>query len=104
MSKHAHLYNCAAWKRRRAAQLAASPLCAFHLKRGETVAATIADHIERHNGDPARFHSLPLQSLCKACHDSAKQAQEIAGFSKEAGLDGWPVDARHPFNRSLTKD
>lgn len=100
MSRFQHLYNSAAWQRRRAAQLAAEPLCKFHLARGVTVAATIADHTERHNGDPARFHSLPLQSLCKACHDSAKQAEELAGFSKEAGADGWPIDARHPFNRA----
>lgn len=73
------------------------------MKRGQTVAATIADHVERHNGDPALFFSIPLQSLCKTCHDSAKQAEELAGFSKEAGLDGWPIDPRHPFNQSSTE-
>lgn len=99
MSRHHRLYNSAAWKRRRKAQLAAEPLCAFHLKRGETVAATIADHIDRHRGDPVLFHTLPLQSLCKPCHDSLKQSQEVRGYSLDAGKDGWPVDAAHPFNR-----
>lgn len=99
MSRHRKLYDLAAWKKRRAHQLAIEPLCAFHLARGETVAARIADHKERHNGDIDRFLHGPLQSLCKPCHDSLKQAQEIAGFSKEAGLDGFPVDPAHPFNR-----
>ena len=99
MSKFTHLYNSSAWKARRKAQLTAEPLCAFHLKRGQTVAATIADHIERHRGNAHKFHTGPLQSLCKACHDSAKQSEEAHGFSKEAGLDGWPLDPRHAFNR-----
>ena len=99
MSQHYKLYNTKAWKRRRAHQLAIEPLCAFHLQRGDAVPATVADHKHRHNGDPALFFGGELQSLCKPCHDSLKQAEEIAGFSKEAGADGWPVDAAHPFNR-----
>lgn len=100
MSQHYKLYNTVGWKRRRKAQLTAHPLCAFHLKKGQVVAATIADHVDRHNGNPDKFYQGALQSLCKPCHDSAKQAQEKAGFSKEAGLDGWPVDPAHPANRA----
>jgi hypothetical protein len=99
VSKHYRLYNSAAWKRRRLAQLTGEPLCRFHLRRGETVSATIADHDPPHRGDHQLFFTGPLQSLCKACHDSLKQAQEKTGFSKEAGLDGFPVDPLHPFNR-----
>lgn len=99
MSRFARLYNSRAWKRRRLWQLTQEPLCKFHLERGETVAATVADHIDRHNGDPDKFFNGGLQSLCKACHDSAKQRAEKAGFSLEAGLDGWPVDPAHPANR-----
>ena len=100
MSRHYKLYNSVGWKRRRKAQLTGEPLCRFHLRRGETVAATIADHVDRHEGNADKFFQGELQSLCKACHDSLKQAQEKTGFSKEAGLDGWPVDPAHPANRA----
>lgn len=37
----------------------------------------IADHIEPHRGDPALFwDDENVQTLCKPCHDSAKQREE----------------------------
>lgn len=36
----------------------------------------VCDHIERHGGDEAKFWAGPFQTLCKACHDSAKQRME----------------------------
>ena len=45
MSEHRHLYNTAAWKRAREAQLRAHPLCRMHLELGQTVVATVVDHI-----------------------------------------------------------
>jgi hypothetical protein len=66
---------------------------------GVKTAATIVDHIERHRGDRARFFGGPFQSLCKACHDGAKQQAEALGYSTKIGADGLPTDPRHPFNK-----
>ena len=57
------------WRKRRAQQLAAHPLCAFCMKlSGKVTPASVADHVERHGGDPIKFQGA-LQSLCKECHD-----------------------------------
>lgn len=43
---------------------------------GDT-ALLVCDHVERHGGDPRLFWPITnLQTLCKPCHDSAKQAEE----------------------------
>lgn len=54
----------------RAQHLRASPLCVLHLARGETLPATVVDHIQsiKDGGDPR--DPTNLQSLCKPCHDS----------------------------------
>jgi len=89
-------YKTPAWKIRRRDQLAAHPTCAFCDKNGITRIATVADHNPRHNGDWMQFFHGPLISLCKHCHDSTKQAEEIRGFSLDIGEDGWPTDPSHP--------
>lgn len=67
--------------------------------RKDTKAAT-CDHIVPHKGDEVLFFNPDnLQTTCKQCHDSAKQHEEIHGYSKEIGADGWPSDPNHPFNR-----
>jgi hypothetical protein len=58
--------------------------------------ATICDHVEPHHGDRNKFWSGPFQSLCKRCHDSAKRFAETRGYRPDVGLDGWPLDPRHP--------
>ena len=59
----------------------------------------IGDHIKEHRGDGELFFNVSnVQTLCKRCHDSLKQSEERLGYSKEIGLDGWPVDPRHPTN------
>ena len=65
------------WQQRRKAQLAEEPLCRYCKRKGLIVPATVADHITPHRGDPVLFEG-PLQSLCAACHSSAK-AKEEAG-------------------------
>lgn len=65
----------ARWRRRREQQLRAEPLCAYCLRSGRAVEATVADHITPHRGDPALFEG-PLQSLCASCHSSAKAKEE----------------------------
>ena len=72
-------YSTKRWRGRRDEQLSDEPLCAMHLAKGEIVAATVADHVVPHRGDEALFFDGALQSLCKPCHDSAKQREERGG-------------------------
>jgi 5-methylcytosine-specific restriction protein A len=62
------------------------------------MAATVADHIIPHQGDEALFWSGELQSLCDTCHSSVKQAQEKGGYAIGCGVDGMPLDPKHPWN------
>ncbi len=43
----------------------------------------VADHIEPHRGDPAKFwdEGGNVQTLCKPCHDGDKQKLERAGVA-----------------------
>ncbi len=66
---------------------------------GLVTPATVCDHVERHNGDAESFFNGDLQSLCKSCHDGLKQREELRGFSTQTGVDGWPIDPTHPFNK-----
>ena len=103
-TEHHNLYNKAAWKKARAAQLRASPLCRMHQQIGQAVEATVADHITPHRGDLNLFYDAGnLQSLCKRCHDAHKQAQEhnADGLVRGAGHDGRPVDLAHPWHRPV---
>ena len=78
------------------APAARTSFCAFCLERGIVTAAEICDHAEPHHGDINKFWLGPLQSLCKCCHDSTKRFVETHGFRPDIGLDGWPLDPRHP--------
>lgn len=73
-------YKTARWQRHRQAQLWDEPLCAICLKAGRTTTATVADHVERHNGDYDKFWHGELQSLCDEapwrCHSRVKQKEE----------------------------
>lgn len=94
------LYSTARWRRTRAAQLAAYPLCAACTRAGFVTAATVCDHVRPHKGDEALFFDPSnLQSLCAPHHDSSKQREESLGYSGEADEFGWPVDCRHPANK-----
>jgi len=70
------LYNTAAWHRIRLAQLAAEPWCAECLRANIYIPATDVDHEEPHRGDPVKFYTGKLQSLCHPCH-SSKTAAEV---------------------------
>jgi 5-methylcytosine-specific restriction protein A len=82
-----HLYSSAKWRRIRKLQLLHSPLCVLCLKRGVSTPATMN-----------KFWSGPFQSLCEQCHNSAKKFQENRGYLPDIGLDGFPIDSRHPAN------
>lgn len=89
-------YGTARWARIRRHQLLEYPLCKFCLERGRVTPAEICDHVEPHHGDVNKFWLGPFQSLCKACHDSAKRMDELHGFRPGVDADGWPSDRRHP--------
>jgi 5-methylcytosine-specific restriction enzyme A len=91
-------YGTQIWKMKRAHQLRAKPLCAICKAEGRITGATIADHDPPHLGDYNAFVMGPLRSLCAACHD-ALQGFKHKGYSREIGLDGYPIDERHPFYR-----
>src|SRR5262249_32212531 len=92
-------YTTAFWLRRRRLQLLHFPLCAMCQQRGITPPATVVDHVTPHRGSWDRFVLGDLQSLCKHCHDGAKHALDLRGYSLEVGPDGWPTDGRHPANQ-----
>ncbi|MEM4988818.1 HNH endonuclease signature motif containing protein [Collimonas sp. H4R21] len=91
-----HLYNTKRWYRLRWHQLNDHPLCAMHQALGQVVEATVADHITPHRGDEALFFDEEnLQSLCKPCHDGAKQQLEKSGTLRGCDVNGLPLDANH---------
>jgi 5-methylcytosine-specific restriction protein A len=95
----ANRYFSQAWRKRARAQLRSEPLCRLCAQKGLAVAAECADHIDGHTDGESwdTFLLAPLQSLCKACHDGAKQRLERLGYSPDIGPDGWPLDVEnHP--------
>src|SRR5215471_3032515 len=96
-------YNSRRWERMRKHQLRVQPLCRFCEDRGLTVPAVIADHVQPwklgRSDDMNRFWLMPLQSLCKRCHDSLKKQIEIHGYHKGCDDQGMPLDPNHPFNQ-----
>lgn len=99
MGQWSHLYNNRRWRKLRVQQLADFPLCAYHMERGEVVTATVCDHVEPHKGDEVKFWSGPFQSLCKPCHDSDKQREELGTLRLGCDADGIPIDRRHHWQK-----
>lgn len=60
--------------------------------------ADVVHHTTPHRGDPVVFYNGPFASSCKPCHDGPEQQAERYGYSLEIGVDGWPIDPRHPTN------
>jgi hypothetical protein len=59
-----------------------------------------SDHVTPHRGDWTDFITGELQSLCEPCHNSAERQIELRGYSCDVGVDGYPIDPNHPFNRA----
>ncbi len=60
----------AKWRKARERFLSCYPLCAECKKHGETVEASVVDHVKPHRGDVKLFWDVNnWQALCKACHD-----------------------------------
>lgn len=89
-------YSLQRWRTRAKHQLRIAPLCAACEKQGRITPATIADHHPPHGGDYNEFILGPLQSLCADCH-KGKWAQDKRGYSLDIGVDGYPLDSKHPF-------
>ncbi len=69
------------WQKARRIWLARYPLCAEHLRQGETAPAEVVDHIVPHKGNMKAFWDQSnWQSLCTTCHN-AKTAKE-GGFGR----------------------
>jgi 5-methylcytosine-specific restriction endonuclease McrA len=82
--------------RRRAHQLRVEPLCRLCLESGHVTLATVADHVENHNGDYNAFRLGPLRSLCADCHNALGRTNRPRRSPVRA--DGTPSDPRHPWN------
>lgn len=64
------------------------------------VRAVIVDHRVPHRGNEKLFFDYDnTQSLCKLHHDALKHSNEMRGYDKTIGSDGWPVDPNHPFHK-----
>lgn len=95
-----HLYKRAGWQRLRGEQLAAFPCCRYCEAMGRKRLAQVVDHKVPHKGDEALFFDPNnLQSLCKRCHDSAKQTLERSGVLPGCDSGGQPIDPGHHWNR-----
>ena len=95
-----HLYKSTAWRKGRLAFLAQHPLCERCEANGRVTAATVVNHRKPHKGDVTLFFDwLNWEPTCKPHHDADIQSEERRGYSTAIGVDGWPVDDRHPANR-----
>jgi hypothetical protein len=86
------------WGQVRAAHLRKQPYCVNCEKRGIKTVATDVDHIVPKRDTPISMWYEPsnLQSYCKHCHDTSKFEEETLGYATDIGLDGFPIDRRHP--------
>lgn len=95
-----HLYNTAAWRALRAAQLAKNPLCRYCEQQDRITAADTVNHRQAHKGDRALFFDPDnLESTCKQCHDGPVQSFERRGVRRGCDVNGRPLDQNHLWNR-----
>jgi 5-methylcytosine-specific restriction protein A len=72
------------------------------LKLNITTPADTVDHIEPHQGGEDLFWSMDnLQALCASHHSGLKRSMEKGGPGHDTacGLDGNPIDEKHPWNK-----
>lgn len=96
-SASARGYCSSRWRTLRAQKLEADPFCSVCVRRGQLVAATDVDHLERVAGpDDPRFYVWEiLDSKCHSCH-SRKTATVDSAF---AGRDTYATGTRDGSNR-----
>lgn len=80
-------YKTARWRRLRAAILLRDMYrCQRCGRIGPDTSKLVADHIKPHRGDDRLFwDEANLQTLCKACHNGAKQREE-QGSMQQRGV------------------
>ena len=84
------------WRAARLRFLRDHPICSYCYAKGYVKEATVVDHIVPHRGDTALFWDRSnWQALCKHCHDSVKQREELGTLSVEVLEDGSPVGLAH---------
>lgn len=89
-----------AWDKARRTFLAHHPHCAMCAKSGQTVAASVVDHVIPHRGDQALFwDKTNWQPLCAKHHNATKQRMERRAEAFGADVAGRPLDPAHPWNR-----
>lgn len=84
------LYWTQRWRTLRALQLRHYPVCAMCKQQGRVTAGAVADHVEPHKGDPVKFFTGRLQTLCVNCHSSVKAREEARGKALGCDADGYP--------------
>lgn len=98
------LYGLQRWRGKyglRKQQLAKQRFCERCLALPDPVMTLAVDvnHKHRHNGDPILFFDPDnLESLCTHHHRSEVQQEEAIGYSARVGIDGYPIDPKHPAN------
>lgn len=89
------LYNTKRWKDKRWSVLVRDQFTCQLCKRIESdTSLLVCDHIEPHRGDVEKFWADPCQTLCKTCHDSVKQQEEIAARMAGDDIAGKPAAYR----------
>ena len=73
--------------------------CGAHLQAGrDHTRSAVVHHLRPHKGDLELFFDLDnLQSVCWTCHSGDIQSQEALGYDTTIGVDGWPIDPKHPY-------
>lgn len=94
------MYATARWKALRTAQLMSEPLCQRCKAKGLVVPATVAHHVQRHEGDPVKFFEGELASSCAPCHDTIEQGIEARGYEIGCDVSGRPIASDHPWNEN----
>ena len=61
-------------------------------------AATDVHHVTAHKGNWTLFATGPLESLCHSCHSAEGQREDAGLLRRGGGVDGVPLDPRHPWN------
>jgi 5-methylcytosine-specific restriction protein A len=97
-----HLYNSMAWRRLRESILRQYPLCQQCLRASPSriTEANTVHHKVPHKGNHLLFlDPNNLEAVCAPCHSGEIQQGEVRGYSGRLGVNGWPVDINHPFNK-----
>lgn len=75
------LYNTTRWRKLRLSIFQRDGFMCVRCRKVEASTSNlVCDHIERHSGDERLFwDESNLATMCKHCHDSAKQSEERRG-------------------------